>query len=573
MENGASYDERAPLDEALKTQINRWELFLNQQSKKQRLVARYIYEHWFLAHIYFDEVAANGDPIFFRLVRSKTPPGEPIDIISTRRPYDDPGVKSFYYRLWQERGSVLLKTHLPLALNTSRMARITELFLAPKYNVFNFPSYKSKTASNPFKAFEQIPTQSKYQFMLDEAQFTIMGFIKGPVCRGQTALSVINDRLWVFFVDPNYFSSEKVNQFLAKQTNNLRLPAESESNALTVTNWFKYAGAQSDYLKAKQKLINKEYKGVKTDLQLIWQGDGYNKNASLTIFRHFDSATVEKGLIGETPKTAWLIDYALLERIHYLLVAGFDVYGNVGHQFNTRAYMDYLRMEGENNFLSLLPKESRQALRKYWYRDASAPTIKFLRDEAYQLNRETSITYKTSAPFDELLTMIKHYLSPVLSHRFDLDETRDHMELTKINKVPAKAANLMPEISMLMVSNNDGSKRAYSLLRNSAHYNILSMFNEEDRRAYDEDNLTIVPGFIGDYPGALWHTDEENLRHFVNQLRMVNSEEDYQTLRTHFGIRRTDVNFWQFSDDLHRLAKQYKGIEYGLFDYNRLQDR
>ena len=39
-----------------------------------------------------------------------------------------------------------------------------------------------------------------------------------------------------------------------------------------------------------------------------------------------------KGLVGQQPKTAWVIDYSLLERIHYLLVAGFDVFGNVAHQ-------------------------------------------------------------------------------------------------------------------------------------------------------------------------------------------------------------------------------------------------
>ncbi len=60
-----------------------------------------------------------------------------------------------------------------------------------------------------------------------------------------------------------------------------------------------------------------------------------------------------------TPKTAWVIDYSLLERIHYLLVAGFDVFGNVAHQLETRLYMDFLRMEGEQNFLFFLPPDER----------------------------------------------------------------------------------------------------------------------------------------------------------------------------------------------------------------------
>ena len=85
---------------------------------------------------------------------------------------------------------------------------------------------------------------------------------------------------------------------------------------------------------------------------MIWDGDGRNDNAGLTIFRHFDSASVVKGMVGGSPKTAWVIGYPLLERIHYLLVADYDVYGNVGHQLNSRLYMDFLRMEGEFNFLS-----------------------------------------------------------------------------------------------------------------------------------------------------------------------------------------------------------------------------
>jgi len=36
----------------------------------------------------------------------------------------------------------------------------------------------------------------------------------------------------------------------------------------------------------------------------------------------------------------WVVDYPLLERIYYALVAGFDVYGTAGHQLALRLYMD-----------------------------------------------------------------------------------------------------------------------------------------------------------------------------------------------------------------------------------------
>ena len=64
------------------------------------------------------------------------------------------------------------------------------------------PSYAVEVASNPFETFRELPIDARYRFLLDEAQFFIMNFIKGPVCRGQMAVDVIEDQFWVVFVDP-----------------------------------------------------------------------------------------------------------------------------------------------------------------------------------------------------------------------------------------------------------------------------------------------------------------------------------------------------------------------------------
>ncbi|MEN0059062.1 MAG: fatty acid cis/trans isomerase, partial [Bdellovibrio sp.] len=47
----------------IKNQVVAWERFLNGKDKAQQLVSRYIYEHMFLAHIYFPE----EKDVFFRL--------------------------------------------------------------------------------------------------------------------------------------------------------------------------------------------------------------------------------------------------------------------------------------------------------------------------------------------------------------------------------------------------------------------------------------------------------------------------------------------------------------------------
>ena len=60
-----------------------WEAFLNGSTPRERLTARYLYEHLFLAHLYFTSAAASGPPAFLRLVRSRTSCEAGIDEIAT----------------------------------------------------------------------------------------------------------------------------------------------------------------------------------------------------------------------------------------------------------------------------------------------------------------------------------------------------------------------------------------------------------------------------------------------------------------------------------------------------------
>ena len=378
--------------------VDQWETFFNGASLKQQLMSRYMFEHLFTGNLYFSELGEQA--VYYNLVRSKTPTGTPIDIIATRRPYDSPGMDKFYYRLQPLRTSVLDKRHMPYALNKARMQRWRTLFLDIDYTITSLPGYATEVASNPFITFRELPVQSRYQFMLDEARFTIMGFIKGPVCRGQVALNVIDDHFWVAFIEPDNEGSNQSAEFLAKESKNLRLPSGKSGLLMSLVDWRSYSNNQLEFLQAKAKYISKRVRDDTTDvtLDLIWDGDGHNDNAALTVFRHSDSASVVKGLVGQQPKTAWIIDYSLLERIHYLLVAGFDVYGNVGHQLESRLYMDFLRMEGEQNFLLFLPQDVRIGLRDFWYRQASPHVKEFVVGDTIKFDRDTASNTRPRIP-------------------------------------------------------------------------------------------------------------------------------------------------------------------------------
>ena len=580
LNHGAPLPSPKMLSPELNEKASELEAWLNGDSNKMQLSARYIYEHLFTSHIYFEDISEKGKtPQFFNLVRSRTPPGQALDVIATRRPFDDPKVERVFYRLQPVHSTIVSKTHQAYAINQNLLDKWQSWFVSAEFSVETLPSYKSEVAANPLTAFTLLPVKSRYRFMLERAQNTIMGYIKGPVCRGQVALNVINDRFWVFFVDPDIAASEKVNAFYASQKENLHLPAEKDSSALAI-NWAKYAKRQGDYMRARTAYLNNEFEnGEHLNVSSIWDGDGNNTNASLTVFRHFDNATVAKGMVGKPTKTAWIIDYALLERIHYLLVAGFDVYGNYGHQLMTRLYMDFLRMEGESNFLNLLPPASRQELLSNWYQKASPELIDYLEGDFNSFEQPTGITYETERPQKELYQLLSKHLAKVQpqvsTYNKRLLSTEQYEALASLNSLPAQQATLLPETTMIVVKDDQDSHNmdVFTALRNSAHYNVNSLFEEEENREPSKDSITLVHGLLGSYPDAFWYINASEVAASIEKLKTIKSEADYQAFLDDVGMRRTNPNFWAFSDKLIQWSSEHYPIEGGLLDYNRLEDR
>tara|TARA_R110001592_G_scaffold337300_1_gene623570 strand:+ start:178009 stop:180261 length:2253 start_codon:yes stop_codon:yes gene_type:complete len=556
----------APLEAA---EIEKWEAYFNRGGVKEQLVSRYIFEHLFIGDIYFPDVP--GPPQFFKLVRSRTPAGQAIDVIATRRPYDSPGQGAFFYRLQPLRTSVMAKRHMPYALGDTRMERWNELFFQADYEVINVPGYEPELASNPFVVYRDLPVEARYKFMLDEAQFTIMGYIKGPVCRGQVALNVIDDHFWVVFADPDQIDPEQNADFLASQSANMRLPVPEGNLLISLVEWRKYARGQREYLKAKSrqldKLTNEDPAVVNFDL--IWDGDGSNDNASLTIFRHTDSASVVKGLVGQTPKTAWVISYSLLERIHYLLVAGFDVYGNVAHQLETRRYMDFLRMEGEYNFLLFMPEDKRLELRNFWYREANSDVKAYVLGKKAYIHAEPDIRYRTSNPVQEFFRQLEPRLAGASAPRYQPVDPH----LAKLQTLSGRPFSLMPDVSFVQVFDETGGEAVYTIIHNSAFLNNTQLFQEERRRLPVEDSLTVVKGFIGSYPNMFFQMPEDQLSDFVAAIEAIKSEADYARLVDIYGVRRTAPWFWKLSDSFYDYYQQKMPVEAGVFDLNRYENR
>ncbi|MEM8843630.1 MAG: fatty acid cis/trans isomerase [Pseudomonadota bacterium] len=566
----------APLNDNLQKEVERWEAFFNQASLKSQLVSRYIFEHLYLFHLYYQDDAELN---YFQLVRSYTPTGEAIELIDTVRPYDDPGVNNFYYRLKVVDATLVSKTHMPYELSDARLERWKQLFFQPEYGVKDKVSYQAEVASNPFVAFQQLPVDSRYRFMLDDAEKIIMAFMKGPVCRGQIALDVIRDRFWVFFSNPNVSLPADNAEFLAINSSNLQLPAgKGNPVLLTITDWRSYATQQKTYLKNKYQYEEQLFEqSEKINLDLIWNGEGKNPNAALTVFRHFDSASVVRGLVGKKPETAWVIDYSIFERIHYLLVAGYNVFGNVGHQLLTRLYMDFLRMESEINFIEMLPRDARQQVWQEWYEDADKHVNDYFDAVNEQFFHETNISYKTNEPREELLGLLSQRVSDIKDQGFNINKDntpQNYLDaLEALNAIPNRAVQELSDVTFLSIENSEGKLSVFTLIRNDAHKNVTTLFDEKDSRSPVKDTVTVVNGFIGAYPNTFWHVYEDQLDMLVDRVLKINSNQKYSDFMAIYGIRRTAENFWQHSDQLHSNFEQKDPINYSLFDYSRLENR
>lgn len=564
--------------------IAQWETFLNQDDPKHGMTARYLYEHLFLAHLQF----ATSTNEFYELVRSRTAPGKPLDLIPSVRPYDDPAVPQVYYRFRKIHSTIVHKTHMVVMLDDARLKRLQELFIQPDWlQKPHLVGYDPLVSANPFQAFEQIPPRSRYQFLLDNAQYIIMSFVHGPVCKGQIALNVIDDHFWVMFMDPAHDLTVTYPGFIKLHGNSLRMPIEQGSDMgifSAVTDRYS-KGAVAFYKARQQFYAAHHYAGM--DYQAIWKGNQANDAPLLTIYRHFDNATVHKGALGNLPKTLWVIDYPLLERIYYALVAGFDVYGNVAHQLGLRLYMDTLRVEGESYFLDFLPTDKRTEIMQSWYLGIDLQKIDYTPSP-----QPAKIAFGASDPKREFVEqLVDKHLLPAVGISFDpinylrtgtsypaLPEKfrtmHDYMRAFRSLARPgmpfvAAINNSNSNLAYLRIRLKDGNDLAHSIVINRWHDNVAFLFGEDGRLDATKDDADFIPGLIGPYPNYFFDVTEENLPDFFQLLANFKGTPEDLARLDKYGINRADDRFWDSYDWFQKRFDQENPVKGGLLDLNR----
>lgn len=283
----------------------------------------------------------------------------------------------------------------------------------------------------------------------------------------------------------------------------------------------------------------------------------------------------------------WVIDYPLLERIYYALVAGFDIYGTAGHQLAVRLYMDELRVEGESYFLDFLPPSRRLDIMQSWYLKYDPEKIHY-----YPSAMPAKIPFATGDPKRKFIEhVVKKELLPAAAISFDrvnylaagevypampakYETTDDYLRAFRALSQPG-----MPFISVvndhnanlayLRVRLKNGKDVAGTIVVNRWHDNVAFMVGEDGRLDPKKDSADFIKGLIGSYPNYFFDVREEDLPDFLDLLAHFKGSPKEMERLARYGVNRADDRLWETYDWFQKRFNEDEPVRGGLFDLNR----
>jgi hypothetical protein len=557
-----------------------WEAFFNADDPRSRLVSRFIFQHVFLATI----VLADSPGDQFRLVRSSTPPSRavaqpdgtrrvepsPVKVIATDLPYEDPlsyaGVDRFWYRLKKLTQAPVQKNHFVWRLAPDDITHLTQLFSIDRGAGWDSgaeidPPYGIES---PFVQFAAIPAEARYRFILENAEVMVGGITYGPVCNGQTATYAVKDQFWALFLDPAHDPSVR-DPTLGLKSAEALMDRSPTGNATYL----------SAFAKTKSRLAPEGW-----SLDAVWDGDGENTNAWLTVLRHETNVSVLKGARGGRPRTLWLISYAGFERMYYDTVASFAYWSGDESKLETLLFFNLLRQDFEDHFLLLLPARYRQTIRDDWTQgigQLALTAIPFAGGD-----QPSRVNVPGAAPLEEIVTRLAERagprvtglpdpLNPSVKPEVDLaapmrgfdDFERAVSSMTVLDHRPYLP--LMPSVTVLRLTHG-GEHRVYALVVNRAYASQYLLLFQDGAALPEQDTMSVYSTLANGFPNLFVDLDLDHAPGFLSDLAAVSTKNDWKRFETKYAILRNSPKFWSFYDWLNDWNFSSRGDNAGWLD-------
>jgi hypothetical protein len=258
--------------------------------------------------------------------------------------------------------------------------------------------------------------------------------------------------------------------------------------------------------------------------------------------------------------------------------------------------MDFLRIEGELNFLEFLPREVRLPTLESWYVGERA--VEDVAHRRVLSERGTRIRFSSDDPKRQLVErVVNDHILPETGIAFDSInyrgdrapvamperfETHEDI-LDGFRSLTAPGTQFIRhhnefgvDVLLVRVRAYEGSDRFFTIVINRWHDNVNALFGEKDRLDPSKDTMDFLPGAlgaIGSYPNYFFDLSAEEVPGFFDLLANFDGSDDYLAKLARYGVNRSDPAFWEVFDWFQQKVEEADPLNAGLLDLNRYYHR
>ncbi len=556
--------------------IKAWEDFFNHPTNRAKWTSRYLYEKLFLARFYIQE--SPGE--FYELVRSHTPTGQEIDIISTLKAFDKPAEK-FYYRLFKVRSTLLNKDHFVYEASNKELEHLKDLFWNAKWTKkeseipFNF------NETNPLIAFRFIPAKSRYTWMLENSKLLLDISARAQNCRSIGAGAPYWDNMLHIFLKPEADVTVMNDDFAEKAGHLLRIPRTTNGRHSILD---QFLSDQVKYSKIKQKML-KNLRPQGFLLEDVWDGvNGENKNAIVTVLRHEWTAAAYQGQMGTTPRSVLLLDYAIFERYFYLCNVATEITEPGIQQGAVVNYLFDVKKEGEDQFLSFIEEKQRRSIRQNLVQGFNVDKEFGPQFSLPQNPESEKIEFQNNDVYASFIKsfLIRKFKSSVIGIKSHIlpNPIADFSPLSKQIRSALDSsqqqlfASHFPNVSYLLVL-DQGKIEYFSLLANRYYSsrNRLSLIDntkyDKSTRVESQDVIEVYDGIEANFPEKFYIVKSENLSNFLQEMKTVRTRQEFISFNSIYGLDQNQKYFWNYMDTINAYFIRTNPLEGGIIDLHK----
>ncbi len=580
LEQGAKFDATEPQPTAADTAaINDWEAFLNQPDNEHRLVARYMFEHMYGYHFFFDKDSSN----FFAMVRSKTPPGQPVKPISTRHG-NSPVEGDFWYRFAIVDVVLHAKRHVPVDCTNNELEVYKSLLFEQPFTVDKLPGYSQAERHNMLTTFAAIPAKSRYKFLLHDAFYQERVVSTGPSCRGAMNVSMTLEHFWYLYENPEtslICNDQEYYDAVAPVLGSMTIFTGVPQMVDTMENQV------SQTRHAYELAVEKLKKNPRSAITDIWGGSDFGGMPALTSMRHDDNTYQVPGLAGGFPDRCVVSDLVGMERRIYLASTNYDTFTGVGDLMSIRMDFSNARLRTELSYLRFLPQDAREAeLGKLYKLGAKDPQV--MANLPADLDFPSQIQYKTDNCREEFMAKVVEHLrgkAPVddAIYRPGKDQQQPSETIKAMRLIGTKADELrkagvagfkqyLDSHSVIRIESDTKAPYMYSMCVNWDIGRLSYAGEIFERPPVKYDTVMVLDGVTGAFPNYMFNVKESEVMEFATALTDAGTEEKFLDVNRRWGVARTNPKFWQIFHSMEAFVRSRDPRSAALLDCSRYTD-